>query len=447
MEHDVLDALALGLGQVDLIVHAGKHIVEVVGVLGVEGDIDIPLLPLVVALGGPLHVSLELRAGDAHPVKGVVKLVDVEDVAVVDVALGQIAGALEEGGGGDVGAGVLQLDGVDQIHDGGIHHPAGGDAADLVLRLEAGGSASQGRAALALVAGAAAVDVVDGLLMGLGHQGDLPELLAGGHAGHIHNLHRAVNDLIVGVQGQIKAGDVPAAVAHAADDGGALLLVDHHVVVGHLEHVDLRVVVQNLLGGVGAALLVKFGVHAHVGGHHDYVGLVADLVDGLADGHVGGLIDGVVNAVLAAVPDGDIRGDHADDGQLHAAPLHNRPARAGDRLALGAGDVGGQNREAGLSQNGLHGGDAPVELVVAQGHGVIAHVVHGGDDRMGLLRGLVIQIVGHDGALDVVAGVDEEGVGVLGPHLLDVGVEPGHAVVVGLRVVFVGIAPDISVHV
>ena len=154
MEHDVLDALALGLGQVDLIVHAGKHIVEVVGVLGVEGDIDIPLLPLVVALGGPLHVSLELRAGDAHPVKGVVKLVDVEDVAVVDVALGQIAGALEEGGGGDVGAGVLQLDGVDQIHDGGIHHPAGGDAADLVLRLEAGGSASQGRAALALVAGA-----------------------------------------------------------------------------------------------------------------------------------------------------------------------------------------------------------------------------------------------------------------------------------------------------
>ena len=283
--------------------------------------------------------------------------------------------------------------------------------------------------------------------MGLGHQGDVPDLLAGGDVGHVHDLHGGVHHVVVLVQGEVEAGDVTAAVAHAADDHVALLLVDYHVVVGHLEDVDLRVVVQDLLGGVGAALLVKLGVHAHVGGDHDHVGLIADGVDGLAHGHVGGLKGGVLDALLAAVPDGHIGGDHADDGHLHAIPLHDGPARAGDELAVGVGDVGGQDGELGLGEDGLHGGDAPVELVVAQSHGVIAHVVHGGDDGVGLLRGLVVQVVGHDGALDVVAGVDEDGVGVLRPHLLDVGVQAGHAVVGGLGVVLVGEAPDIAVHI
>ena len=66
---------------------------------------------------------------------------------------------------------------------------------------------------------------------------------------------------------------------------------------------------------------------------------------------------------------------------------------------------------------------------------------------MGLIRGLVVEVVGHDGALDVIAGVDEDGVGILRPDLLDVGVEAGHAVVVGFLVVLVGVAPDIAVHI
>ena len=338
------------------------------------------------------------------------------------------------------------MDLVDEIHDGGILQLALGQAGDLILRLELGGGGAQRGEGLAALVGAAGNEV-DGLLVSLGYQRNGADLLAGSHAGHVHDLHGGGGDVVIGVQSQVKAGNVPAAVAHAADDHVALLLIDHHMVVGHLEHVDLRVVVQDLLGGVGAALLVKLGVHTHVGGHHDHVGLVADLVDGLAHGHVGGLIGGVLDALLTAVPDGHVGGDHADDGHIHAVLLHDGPAGAGDALAVGAGDVGSQHGEVGLTQDGLHGGDAPVELVVAQGHGVIAHVVHGGDDGVGLVGGLVVDIVGHDGALDIVARVDEDGVGILSPDLLDVGVQPGHAVVVSLFVVLIGVAPDVAVHI
>ena len=283
--------------------------------------------------------------------------------------------------------------------------------------------------------------------MGLGHQGDGADLLAGSDAVHVHDLHSGGDDIVVGVQSQVEAGDVTAAVAGAADDGGALLVLDHRVVVGHLEHVDLRVIVQNLLGGVGAVLLVELGVHTHVGGDHDHVGLVADGGDGGLDGGVGGLIGAGLHTLLAAVPDGHVGGDHADDGHLHAVPLHDGPAGAGDEFTAGVLHVGGQNGEVGLAGDGLHGVDAPVELVVAQSHGVIAHEVHGGDDGVGLIGGLVVEVVGHDGALDVITGVDEDGVGVLGPDLLDVGVEAGHAVVGGLFIVLIGVTPDIAVHI
>ena len=84
--------------------------------------------------------------------------------------------------------------------------------------------------------------------MGLGHPGECPgSSWPGGHIGHVHDLHRGVHHVVVGIQGEVEAGDVPAAVPDATDDGVALLLIDHHMVVGHLEHVDLRVVVQDLL--------------------------------------------------------------------------------------------------------------------------------------------------------------------------------------------------------
>ena len=217
--------------------------------------------------------------------------------------------------------------------------------------------------------------------------------------------------------------------------------------MGHLQYIHLGVILQNLIAGVGAVLLVELGEHAHVGGDHNDVRLIADLSDGVFHGQIGSLVGALLNALLAAVPDGNVRGDDADDGQLHAAPLHDGPALAGDVLAVRSADIGRQDGEVRLTQDLVHVGDAPVELVVAQGHGVIAHVVHGGHDGVGIIGRLVVQVVGHDGPLDVVAGIHQEGVGALLAHLLDIGVQPGHAVVGGLRVVLVAVAPDIAVHI
>ena len=283
--------------------------------------------------------------------------------------------------------------------------------------------------------------------MGLGHHGDLPDLLAGLVVGHVNDGDGAAGDVAVLVQGQIVTGDLPGGVAHAGDGHFALLVVDGDMDMGHLEHVHLGVVLQDLRGGVRAALLVKFAYHAHVGGDHDDVGLIADLGDGLLHAVADGGIGAVLNAFLAAVPGGDVGGGDADDGQLDAAALDDGPALAGNILAPGVKDVGGQDGELRLPHDLEHIGNAVVELVVAQGHGVELHVVHGGQDRMGLVGGLVVDLVDHDGPLDVVSGVDEEGIGILLPYLLDVGIEAGHAVIVGLLVILVAIAPDACVEI
>ena len=159
-----------------------------------------------------------------------------------------------------------------------------------------------------------------------------------------------------------------------------------------------------------------------------------------------GLKGQLLHALLGAVPAGDVGGVHADDGHLDAAPLHNGVARAGEIAAVGVLDVGRQDGHFSLIQDGFQGVNAEVELMVAQCPGVVAHVVHGGGHRV--VRGVLgVEIVGHDGALDIVARVDEDGVGILCPDLLDVGIQPGHAVVGALSVVLIGVAPDVAVHI
>ncbi len=234
--------------------------------------------------------------------------------------------------------------------------------------------------------------------MGFCDHGVGTQLLTGGHTGHIHDLHRGVHDVLVGVQRQIETGDVTAAVAHTTDDHIALFLLDDHMVVCHLQDIHFRVVVEDLLGGVRAAFLIKLGVETHVGGDHDHVGLPVDGLDCFLDCGAGGLIGAFLDAGLAAVPDGHIGGDHADDGDLHAIPLGDGPACAGHKIAAGVLDIGCQHGEVGLTEDGLHGRDAPVELMVAKRHGIVAHLVHGGDHRMRLIRPLVGDVVGHDRA-------------------------------------------------
>ena len=219
------------------------------------------------------------------------------------------------------------------------------------------------------------------------------------------------------------------------------------MVVCHLQDIHFRVVVEDLLGGVRAAFLIKLGVETHVGGDHDHVGLPVDGLDCFLDCGAGGLIGAFLDAGLAAVPDGHIGGDHADDGDLHAIPLGDGPACAGHKIAAGVLDIGCQHGEVGLTEDGLHGRDAPVELMVAKRHGIVAHLVHGGDHRMRLIRPLVGDVVGHDRALNVVTGIHQHHIGLLSPHLLDVGVQACHAVVGGLLVVLVAVAPRIAVHI
>ena len=193
--------------------------------------------------------------------------------------------------------------------------------------------------------------------------------------------------------------------------------------VAQLEHVHLGALVQDGLGCIGAVGGV-LGSQAGMGGHHDDVGLAADLLD--TSGHgVGHRLKGQVShALLGAVPAGDVGSGDTDNGHLHAAPLHDSVARAGEVAAVGVLDVGRQHRHVHLLQNGLESVHTEIKLMVAQGPGIIVHVVEGGGHRVagGVLG---VEVVGHDGALDGVARVHQNGVGVLRAHLVDVGGYPG----------------------
>ncbi len=104
---------------------------------------------------------------------------------------------------------------------------------------------------------------------------------------------------------------------------------------------------------------------------------------------------------------------------------------------LGVQRVGAEQREVTLLLERAQGLDAVVELVVAEGGGVVAHVVDGdghgvhggalalgGDD--GVHTGVVVR---QRGALDDVAGVDEQDVVLAlgGALLLDEGGDAGDA--------------------
>ena len=412
LESHILDALPGGLGQVDLIVQADEVVVEIARLLRVKGDGYIPFFPLVPARGGPLHVSLHLRAGHLDGVEHIGVLVDVEQVAVVEIALFQVAGVLEQRNSGHVGAGVLQLDGADEIDDSGVLDAAGGDALDLVHRLEVGGGMAQH----------VVLNEGDGLFLGALDGGQLTQALVGLDALHGYGLHSGGGDLLVGVEGQVVAHHLAGIVLGLTHRDGRAVDVSG-VGVAQLEHVHLGALVQDGLGCIGAVGGV-LGSQAGMGGHHDDVGLAADLLD--TSGHgVGHRLKGQVShALLGAVPAGDVGSGDTDNGHLHAAPLHDSVARAGEVAAVGVLDVGRQHRHVHLLQNGLESVHTEIKLMVAQGPGIIVHVVEGGGHRVagGVLG---VEVVGHDGALDGVARVHQNGVGVLRAHLVDVGGYPG----------------------
>ena len=216
IEGDILNALAGGLGEIDFIVHTSEHIIQVAGVILVEGDVDVAGLPLGITSGGPFHVALKLLARDVQAHQGVIKLVDVKDVAVVDVARRQIAGILKQGAGGDVRVGGLQLDLQNEIHDGGVLQLAFGQTDNPVSRLELGGGGAED----------IVVDKVDGLLMHSGDRGDGTQLSAGFQIGHIDDLNPGVGDFVILTDREVEARDLGGGILHAADGNVAAHLVD-----------------------------------------------------------------------------------------------------------------------------------------------------------------------------------------------------------------------------
>ena len=190
------------------------------------------------------------------------------------------------------------------------------------------------------------------------------------------------------------------------------------------EHVDTGHSVQHVDGAVAGGL----GVNAQVPQADDVV-----TASGFQGIHFG---LGQLHHVLAADE------GHALDlgGVGLGGGLRGLQAEDTDLLALGGGedgvavegggpvipDVGRQNWEVGLGRDGLQIGVAVVKFVVAHGGGVIAGGVHQFDGRLAL--------GGADGwvALNIVAGIHQQGVGPGGGIALFYGGElgvPGDAAV------------------
>ena len=161
-----------------------------------------------------------------------------------------------------------------------------------------------------------------------------------------------------------------------------------------------------------------------------------------------GLLDDAGEPHLAldvvAVPDRDAGGDQAEDADhdvlavRRADPLDDvrreggRPGRPVDR-------VGAQQREAQLALERPQRVHAVVELVVAEGRGVVADRVHRGGHRVDVPLGDRVDlgvVVAQRGALDRVTGVEREAAGraPLLPHRRDEGRDLGQAHVVGRAV-------------
>lgn len=107
-------------------------------------------------------------------------------------------------------------------------------------------------------------------------------------------------------------------------------------------------------------------------------------------------------------------GGQAEDAHAHAGALLDGVG-TDEALAGGTGEVvvGADDGEAGHAEEAGHVVQSAVELVVADGAGIVAHEVH----KLHLDLALEEAVV--DGALREVAAVEQEHVGVLGAELLD----------------------------
>lgn len=118
---------------------------------------------------------------------------------------------------------------------------------------------------------------------------------------------------------------------------------------------------------------------------HDKIRLVADLLDGPCHAFAGGFKVIIADSFFLSIPDGNIRCADTDHGNLDTAAVDDDPSSSGEIVSVFVGYICSKNRKFSLTQDLHHGRNAPVELMVADCHGVILHGVHGSHDRVRLI--------------------------------------------------------------
>ncbi len=132
---------------------------------------------------------------------------------------------------------------------------------------------------------------------------------------------------------------------------------------------------------------------------------------------------------VVAVPDGDLRRhqpDHADPqvmrltGGVGETAFKDQGAREGQRRVAKRVDIGAGDGEARRFQRAAKRGQAEVEFVIAQPHGVVIQCVHRRDHRM--RAGPAVGLAGHVAerrALKEIAIVEKQAVGGFAAGLAD----------------------------
>ncbi len=443
-EVEILDALAGGFGEVNVVGDAFGHIEVEAHEFGIDEVAG-------VAFGGGAGFKVESCVFEGCAEHGTIAFDLVEGV-VVDVEGGGFAdgdgaflyneAGVEEGAQADVGLGVKELDFVDGIDQGRIFVAATGGA-------EINGGLHDGAREVLFC----------GVVVGLGEGEDL--IVWCGLVCGFDEVAAAFGHLPFAAGGlgefKVETCERGAVVFWLCEEGVAVEgFCDFTVTVAEHHGVDARDF-SDLPGEVfGASRFID----ATVGGNDDEVWLVVspDFDQPLEGG--GGIFPGVAFVVFGFFPEGDGWGGEADDGDSDA--LDGFLKVGNERFGVGpAGDgVGGEPGETSDAAGGVHVFEAVVEFVVADGHGIKAHGVHdkhhgvdgegaGRDsDAGGKTAGLFVGLVDafEWGALDGVADVDEEGVGGGFALFCYEGGDLGEAVIGGLLAeVVVGV--DVAVEV
>ena len=181
--------------------------------------------------------------------------------------------------------------------------------------------------------------------------------------------------------------------------------------------------------------------------HHYDIRPVTDLRYSLLYCRIGCFKGQVRHSFLILVPDRNIRRTDTYDRKPYASALKDDPAFTCDRISVFIKDVCCEHWKFRLSKDLFHGRYAPVKLVVAYSHAIIIHGIHCGHDRMFVVRRFIGNLICHYRTLDLITCVYQKYDRLFLTDLFDIGVQTGHSVIICLFIIFIGIPPDICMHI